>query len=166
MTKVLAVDYDKCTGCRTCEIVCSLQHNGEISPLKSRIRVVRWDDRGEAIPMSCRQCEWAPCEAICPTKAISRDEILGRNIVDHDKCIGCRMCVAICPFGAVSFDISAKKIISCDLCDDDPLCVKFCMSEALKYIDIRDWSGTRQVEAAEKLLGVMHKIETNVDIRK
>ena len=55
MTKVLAVDYDKCTGCRTCEIVCSLQHNGEISPLKSRIRVVRWDDRGEAAQRSHRR---------------------------------------------------------------------------------------------------------------
>lgn len=166
MSKIIAVDYDKCTGCRTCEIVCSLQHNGEINPSRSRIKVVRWDDQGEAIPMNCRQCEWAPCEAICPIKAISRDGLLGREVVNHDTCIGCRMCVAVCPFGAMSFDTSTKKVITCDLCDDDPLCVKFCTTQALQYIDARDWGNIKQVEAAEKLMGVMHKIEATVTTLK
>jgi len=162
MAKIIAVDYEKCIGCRTCETVCSLKHNGEIAPYQSRIKVVRWDGEGKAIPMNCRQCEWAPCEAICPIKAISRDELMGREVINYDLCIGCLMCVVVCPFGAISFDTSVKKVVKCDLCDDDPLCVKYCMNQALQYIDAKDWSSAKQAEAAEKVTDVMHKIATTV----
>lgn len=162
MSKVIAVDYEKCVGCRTCEMVCSLKHEMELNPFRSRIKIVKWEGEGRAIPMNCRQCESAPCEAVCPVKAISRDELLGREVVNYDVCIGCRMCVAVCPFGAMSFDISARRVIKCDLCDGEALCAKFCVGGALQYVDVRDWSTTKQVEAAEKLSGVMRKVTTTI----
>lgn len=161
MSKVLIIDYEKCIGCMICEMVCSAKHEGVINPCQSRIKIVKWEMEGEGVPMVCVQCESAPCQTICPVKAISRDESLSRRIVvDYDVCIGCRMCVAVCPFGVMSFDGIGKKVITCDLCDGDPLCIKFCKYEALQYVDVSEQSIRKQRAAAEKLSGIMSKIAT------
>jgi Fe-S-cluster-containing hydrogenase component 2 len=132
---IIVVDHENCMGCRICEVVCSLGHEGEINPLRSRIGVVKWEEKGLSFPIECRQCDDAPCAKVCPVKAISRDENLNRVTVDYGRCIGCRSCVTVCPFGAMSFDNSGGRVIKCDLCDGDPLCVKFCAYNALRYID-------------------------------
>jgi len=108
--------------------------------------------------MVCAQCESAACQTICPAKAISRDEPLGRIVIDYDMCIGCRMCIAVCPFGVISFDVIGKRVIKCDLCDGAPLCVKFCGYEALQYVDASEQSIIKQRTAAEKLSGVMRNV--------
>jgi len=151
MAKVLMLDYEKCTGCRLCEQVCSVKHEGVSNPARSRIGVVKWDEVGLYVPMACQQCESAPCIAACPMNARSRDEGLGRIVTNYDQCIGCKTCIVVCPFGAVSFDPLAKKVISCDLCDGDPICVKFCETEALQYVDDSEINKKRQRTAAEKL---------------
>ncbi|GAG01238.1 unnamed protein product, partial [marine sediment metagenome] len=112
----------------------------------------------ENVPIVCQQCESAPCMAICPVKAISQDEDLGRMIVDYDACIGCRYCVAICPFGCMLFDGTNKKVFKCDLCDGEPICVEFCQHEAIKYLDAAQQSSLKQALIAEKVSGLMHKI--------
>jgi len=96
--------------------------------------------------------------AICPVKAISHDETLGRKVIDYDTCIGCRMCIAICPFGAMRFDAPEKKVFKCDLCDGDPMCVRFCQHDALKYLDETQQATLKQVAIAEKVAGIMHMI--------
>jgi len=150
MAKVLVIDYEKCTGCRLCELVCSVKHEGVSNPARSRIKVVKWEWEGLYIPMSCQQCVSAPCQAVCPVKAISRDESLNRVTIDQDVCIGCRMCVAVCPFGAMGFDTQTRKVFKCDFCDGDPQCVRFCETKAIQYVDASQVSGVKQVAAAEK----------------
>jgi len=113
--------------------------------------------------MSCQQCQSAPCLAICPVKAISREEELNRVKVDEDICIGCRMCVAVCPFGAMAFDTQAQKVIKCDFCDGDPLCAKFCDVEAVKYIDASEQSATKQVAVADKFSGLLQKVSAAIE---
>jgi len=151
MAKVLMIDYEKCTGCRLCEQVCSVKHEGVSNPARSRIRVVKWEEEGLYIPMVCQQCEPAPCIYACPTKSRSRDDHLARVMTDYDRCIGYKTCVVACPFGAVCFDPLAKKVISCDLCDGEPVCVKFCETRALQYVEDGDINKKRQRIAAEKL---------------
>jgi Fe-S-cluster-containing hydrogenase component 2 len=56
-------------------------------------------------------------------------------MVDYDLCIGCKACVAACPFGAMGFDEIEKKVIKCDMCDGEPLCVRFCDMKAIDYLD-------------------------------
>ena len=158
MAKVLMVDYEKCTGCRMCELVCSVKHEGVSNPARSRVKIVKWEWEGRYIPMACQQCQSAPCMAVCPVKAISRDEELNRVVVDYDMCIGCRMCVAACPFGAMSFDTLASKVIKCDLCDGDPQCVRFCDTKAIQYVDASKINIEKQRAAAEKFLGIMQEI--------
>jgi Fe-S-cluster-containing hydrogenase component 2 len=151
MAKALYIDYQKCTGCRTCELVCAVQHDGCSNPTRSRIKVVKWESRGLYIPMSCQQCQDAPCMNICPVKAISKDDELGRVMVDYDTCIGCRSCVSICPFGAMSFNVIDKMVFKCDLCDGDPQCVRFCDVKAVDLVEENDVSILKTRSAAEKI---------------
>lgn len=158
MAKVLKLDYEKCTGCRLCELVCSVKHNGAANPSRSRIKIVKWEWEGKYVPMTCQQCLTAPCMSICPVKAISRDESLNRVIVDHDTCIGCRMCIAICPFGAMGWDFVTKKVAKCDFCDGDPQCARFCETGALEYIEAPQVSVEKQRSAAEKFMVILEKV--------
>lgn len=134
MDKFLTVDADKCTGCRLCEQVCSVMHEGVSNPAKSRIQVVKWEQEGIYIPVICKQCEDAPCMNVCPVRAISRDPDFGFVKVDHEVCIGCRSCVGICPFGAMGYNDTTHQVFKCDLCGGDPQCVRFCEVNALEYV--------------------------------
>ena len=160
MQKILIVDYEKCTGCRLCELVCSVKHEGVSNPSRARIHITKWDWEGIMMPMVCHQCESAPCINACPTNARLRDEQLDRVVIDSDRCIGCKTCIVVCPFGAVGFDPVAKSVISCDLCDGDPVCVKFCATEALRYVDASEANKKRQRAAAEKLYGSLQTFTT------
>ena len=151
MAKVLFIDYQKCTGCRTCEMVCSVKHDGVLNPMRSRIKVMKWEPEGLYVPMACNQCQDAPCVNVCPVKALSRDEELGTVDVDYDVCIGCRSCVAVCPFGAMNFNTIDRRIFKCDLCDGEPQCVRFCDVEAVTYIDADEVSLDKKRQAAERI---------------
>jgi len=151
MAKALYIDYQKCTGCRLCELVCAVSHDGISNPTRSRIRVMKWEAEGLYIPMSCQQCQDAPCMNVCPVKAVSRDDEMGRISVDYDACIGCRSCVGVCPFGAMSFNVIDKQVFKCDLCDGDPQCVRFCDVKAVDLIEPEDLSIMKKRNAAEKI---------------
>ncbi|MFC2021151.1 4Fe-4S dicluster domain-containing protein [Chloroflexota bacterium] len=135
MPKMIAVDAPKCTGCRICMMVCALKLEGVVNPTMSRIQVFQHEHAFLEVPVVCQQCESPPCGAVCPVNAISWDENLGRTVVDQDLCVGCKMCVVVCPFGAMGFDKTAHKVINCDLCDGDPECVKFCDTKAIVYTE-------------------------------
>ena len=149
--KVLMINHEKCTGCRRCELVCSIWHEQVANPSKARIKVEKWEWEGLYIPMSCRQCVDAPCMNVCPVKAISRDEAQGLVGVDQELCIGCRSCVAVCPFGAMNFNKSERKVYKCDLCDGDPQCVRFCDMKAVDFVDPTKESLNKKRDAAQKI---------------
>jgi Fe-S-cluster-containing hydrogenase component 2 len=135
MSKMITITQKSCTGCRQCELVCSVKHTGTSNPARARIHVIKWEGEGFYLPMICQQCLEPACAAVCPKDAISRDKVLGRMVVDRDLCIVCKMCAMACPFGAIGIDIKEERVIKCDLCDGDPTCVKFCEAEALKFVD-------------------------------
>jgi len=151
MEKVLMINHQKCTGCRLCELVCSVMHDGVSNPTRSRIKVVKWESEGLYVPMSCQQCEDAPCLNVCPVKAISRDQDYGFVAVDYEICIGCRSCVAVCPFGAMNYNVIDKKVFKCDLCGGNPQCVRFCEEKAVDYVDADRVGNFKRKDAAERL---------------
>jgi len=151
MAKTLYIDHQKCTGCRLCELVCAVFHDGISNPTRSRIKVMKWESEGLYIPMSCNQCQDAPCMNICPVKAISCDDTIGRMVIDYDVCIGCRSCVGVCPFGAMNFNPTEKRVFKCDLCDGDPQCVRFCEVKAVDFIDADEVSIAKKRSAAQRL---------------
>lgn len=149
--KVLRIDYEKCTGCRLCELVCSVRHDNVSNPERSRIRVIKWETEGVYVPMACQQCEDAPCVNACPAKALTRNQEMGRVEIDYDVCIGCRTCVSVCPFGAMNFVAADRRVIKCDLCDGDPQCVRFCDVEALSFVPAAEVSRDKKRQAALRL---------------
>lgn len=149
--KMLNIDFEKCTGCRLCELVCSVSHDGISNPIRSRIRVIKWEDEGVYVPMTCQQCEDAPCLQACPVKAISHNEQIGRLEIDYDICIGCRTCVTVCPFGAMTFNRIDRRVIKCDLCDGEPQCVRFCDIQAIEFVT-SDRLGERKKRVAAELM--------------
>jgi Fe-S-cluster-containing hydrogenase component 2 len=135
MEKMILVDYKKCTGCRLCENVCSVQNEGVCNPALARIKIVKWEWEGVQIPTLCQQCLEPACQKVCPVKAISKDKELGCMKIDQDRCIGCRLCLTYCPLGAVVYDASSQKVAKCELCDGDPVCVKYCETKAIQFVD-------------------------------
>ena len=162
MEKILIVDHKKCTGCRACEMVCSVKHTGVNNPTRSRIHVIKWPLEGFELPMLCQQCEEAPCIAVCPKDPLSRDPILGQVALDYELCIGCKMCVMACPFGGMGIDTVARQGIKCDLCDGNPTCVRFCDPGALQFLPASSVNLAKKRDAGLKLSGVMRKASSRV----
>lgn len=130
-----------CSGCKLCELWCSLQHNGAFNPHRSRIRVVELGT-GVDVPVTCQQCTDPACQAACKFDAIVYNDKLKIVVVDQDKCTGCRDCVGACPFGIITIDPVSKKALKCDLCGgEEPICVAKCPSGVLGALS--------DVEAAE-----------------
>ena len=133
-------DYDRCSGCRLCEIACSLKHEGKIWPEASRIRVYELVP-GINIPHLCSQCSDMPCVEACPKNALYRDEKTGAIMVKVEDCIECGLCIEACP-GKVPRIIEGKKgVLLCDLCGGDPECVKVCNAfgyNALRVVERDD----------------------------
>jgi len=138
---VVVVDPDKCTGCGSCEVVCSLSHDGVIDPKRSRIRAIKdWRKPGTGIaaeffPAACQQCAVPKCAMACPPGAITADPKTNARIINEELCTGCRKCIEACPYTPprIYFDELTMKAFKCDLCGGDPMCVKVCNSGALKF---------------------------------
>lgn len=141
----LVFDPSLCTGCHTCELVCSTFHNkGKYQPSLSSIQVSD-DPFGGTIhnfePMICYQCQDPKCMTACEPGAIYVDENTGARRVDEtkcrDKCGDTQPCIEACAAyydpPRIFFDSEKKVAVKCDLCQDDPQCVKWCSNGALKY---------------------------------
>lgn len=162
MPNMLMVDHTKCTGCRLCELVCSVKRNKVSNPSRAMIHTLKWESEGLYLPMTCQQCENPPCRSVCPTDAISRDEKLSRVVINYDLCIGCRMCVAACPFGGMGVDpATPKKVVKCDYCDGEPTCVRFCQPGALEYVEATTANLRKKRAALEKFAELMKKLTTS-----
>ena len=118
-------DYIKCTGCRLCEIACTLKHEGRIWPEASMVRVFM-SIPGVEVPHLCAQCSNYPCVASCPVKVLSTNESTGAVIVDKEKCTACGICINACPGKVPHLHPNKKYVVICDLCGGDPECAKVC----------------------------------------
>ncbi|MBI4839401.1 MAG: 4Fe-4S dicluster domain-containing protein [Nitrospirae bacterium] len=120
------LDLSRCIGCRRCVYACVKENNQSMQPQIHWITVLRFKkgekyvsnlEESEAyyapkevpeeghfyMPTQCQQCENPPCVKVCPTQATwkERDGIV---VVDYNWCIGCRYCMAACPYGARHFN--------------------------------------------------------------
>ena len=150
MNNILTVDYHKCVGCKTCEMVCSLLHEGVCSPSMARISIARNERDGWNVPVICEMCEKPVCLTVCPAGAISKNPETGVVSIDEKRCIGCLMCVQSCPFGHVNFNSLKGVAFKCDRCGGDPQCVKFCWTGALTFEPLEIVLCRKRQEAAGK----------------
>lgn len=119
------LDLSRCIGCRRCVYACVEENNQSLDPQIHWISVLRfkkgdkWVDLENSekyynpekvpqkeyfyMPVQCQQCENPPCVRACPTKATWKEPD-GIVVIDYNWCIGCRYCMAACPYGARRFN--------------------------------------------------------------
>ena len=151
---MILVDYSKCTGCRTCETVCSAQNhkvsvggtslNGLGNPHLSNIKVYPFNPDVD-VPSVCAMCPDNPCIDACPVdpdpkngqRALYRHGNTGAITNDPERCLGCGSCAEACRVGVISpnpeTDMPERM---CTLCDGDPQCVQRCPFGALSQVTV------------------------------
>lgn len=150
--KEILVNIEKCVACKSCEIACRVEHSisknlftaiFEEQLPKKRVFVEKIDDK--VLPLQCRNCDDSPCITACMTGAMHKDE-RGVTICDEYKCVGCFMCVMVCPFGIIVPDLQLRNVIKCDRCPgrEIPACVDACPTNALQFSDASTFSGDRR----------------------
>jgi len=115
----MTIDLDKCTGCGTCMIACAAENNVTVWPDESdKERNIAWmrlykitngkpfpDTEVSYFPRPCMQCEHhTPCVSVCPATATRMDPNTGIVSQIYTRCIGCRYCMAACPYHARNFN--------------------------------------------------------------
>lgn len=143
--KRVYVNEEWCLGCHLCEFNCGFANSGESSMIKayhrdqkplSRIRVEDGEQGGEPIhfAVNCRHCEEPYCVKGCITGALSVED--GVVKIDQDQCIGCRTCIAMCPYGCLVLSHN-HTMLKCELCLEnscgEPACVAGCPNRAIVY---------------------------------
>ena len=83
MPKMIVIDQKACTGCRQCELVCSIKHTGTADPSRARIHVIKWEAEGFYLPMVCQQCLEPECAVVGPQAALAREADSGRVCIDY-----------------------------------------------------------------------------------
>ena len=174
MTKLaIAINQTRCIGCQTCAFACKMQNGVPDGMRWNRVLTEGCDVEDGALgtypnlervytPLACQHCENPACLRVCPTGATYKDD-KGRVEIDYDKCIGCRMCMAACPYNARVFNWSEPKrtpdfvygdasvptrqkgvMEKCTLCKErtdrgeEPMYVACCPAKARIYGDLDD----------------------------
>jgi Fe-S-cluster-containing dehydrogenase component/formate-dependent nitrite reductase membrane component NrfD len=141
------VDHTRCIGCHACTTACKSENEVPLSVTRTYVKYV---DTG-AFPHArrsfqvtrCNQCADAPCVTACPTAAMHQRP---DGIVDFDKsiCIGCKACIAACPYDAIFINPEDHSAEKCNFCAHridvglEPACVVVCPTQALMVGDMND----------------------------
>ncbi len=179
----MVVDLNQCaqqeSGCKECIDACHRIHNVPQSSIRAHNIEWIWKDSFESafpsehneyqaaavkntpVPLLCNHCDNPPCVRVCPTQATWRREEDGIVMMDWHRCIGCRYCMAACPYGSRSFNWADPRpyiaqqnpdfptrtkgvVEKCNFCDERlakgelPACVEACPQRALLFGDLGD----------------------------
>lgn len=127
----LALAAERCSGCRACELVCSLENFGALNPKKAALRVSgHFPTPGRYTVAICDQC--GTCAEVCPTGCITLAEN-GAWLIAEAECIGCGVCVTECPPQVMYLHEDRGEVpIKCTNCAK---CLEFCPTGALYDAD-------------------------------
>ncbi len=116
MRRGMVIDLEKCIGCRSCVVACK-QHNAQpagnwwnrvVTPGSDHHLTPPEKGKLYFLPIHCQHCDNAPCEKVCPVSATYKHED-STVLVDFERCIGCRYCMAACPYGVRQFNWEDPK---------------------------------------------------------
>ncbi|MGH3155946.1 MAG: 4Fe-4S dicluster domain-containing protein [Streptosporangiaceae bacterium] len=144
---VKVLDQDRCIGCHACTTACKSENEVPVGVSRTYVKSVEvgvFPVVRRAFQVTrCNQCADAPCVAACPTGSMFRRD---DGIVDFDKeiCIGCKACIAACPYDAIFINPEDHSAEKCNLCAHrlevglEPACVTVCPVQAILVGDLND----------------------------
>jgi sarcosine oxidase subunit beta len=137
---VLVIDPNVCTGCRACEMACSIHHNLVARNNQLRIQVAYASD-DFFTPIVCLHCEEAYCMQVCPFDALRREGPFNIVEVIEANCTACMLCIDACPYGGITYSEEKGAVIKCNLCGGQPACAAYCAPGAICFrpVDTRAW---------------------------
>lgn len=172
----ILVDTTRCIGCRLCQVACQAKNNLPPLPAKlarhetypaqlsdKAVSHVEFFKTGgtDAAPVftsikrQCMHCIEPACAAVCPVGAIQKTA-KGPVTYDPEKCLGCRYCMAACPFQIPKFqwDSPNPRIVKCTMCADRiaegkiPACVEACPAGTLMFATRKELVAEAQARVA------------------
>jgi Fe-S-cluster-containing dehydrogenase component len=166
---VMVIDLATCDGCDDCVVVCRDHHM--IEPDREWIRIYRMQDSPDTapywFPKPCYHCDNPPCTKVCPVGATYKRSD-GLVLVDGERCIGCRFCMAACPYSARVFNWERSPnrrvgtVEKCDFCADTlpdgdlPHCVTVCTMGAVYFGDANEDAVTNGRAETVRLSQLLH----------
>ncbi|MDT5157604.1 MAG: hypothetical protein QOH51_1961 [Acidobacteriota bacterium] len=141
------IDQTRCIGCHACTTACKSENLVPVGVTRTYVKHVDvgvWPQARRAHQVTrCNQCAHAPCVTACPTTAMFKR---ADGIVDFDKsiCIGCKACMAACPYDAIFINPEDHSAEKCNFCAHridmglEPACVVVCPVEAILVGDMND----------------------------
>ena len=168
----MVIDLQRCIGCQTCVMACRVGNNVPVGIFWNRVFTIGGefidtasaDGKKDYMPMACQHCANPACIKVCPVGATWKDPETGVVRQDYDRCIGCRMCMAACPYtGVRSYNWEEPKyhtafptgeintpphqkhtVEKCTFCyqriskGDVPACMRLCPGRARHWGDLED----------------------------
>lgn len=145
----MLINTKKCVGCYACRVACQM-----VNGLESDEAFIKFDEMeqgaypnvyAEVVPVQCMHCEDAPCEAVCPTHATYTTDS-GVVLVDEERCIGCKYCMAACPYQVRVHNEKTGTVDKCRFCTVSAetsgtkmcSCVEACLTGARIFGDLDD----------------------------
>ncbi len=171
MNYAWVIDQRKCIGCHACTTACKSENEVPLSVDRTWVKYVEKgtfpNSQRHFGVLRCNHCANPPCVEICPVTAMfQRDD--GIVEFDKDACIGCKACIAACPYDAIYIDPEDGTAAKCNFCSHrldvglEPACVVVCPEEALIFGDLEDpLSKVSQLVGREKTQ--VRKPEKNTD---
>jgi tetrathionate reductase subunit B len=143
----MVIDIRRCIGCHACSVACKAEMAVPLEVYATWLKIVEKgvypDVRRYFLPRLCNNCEEAICARNCPTKATyKRDD--GIVAVDQHRCIGCKYCIASCPYDVRYINPLKNIVQKCYFCSHrldaglTPACVETCPTRAMVFGDRND----------------------------
>ncbi len=141
------IDHASCVGCHACTTACKSENEVPLGVTRTYVKSVDvgcFPQTRRAFQVTrCNQCDDSPCATACPTSAMYQR---GDGIVDFNKsaCIGCKACIAACPYDAIFINPQDHSAEKCNFCAHrldlglEPACVTVCPAEAIMVGDLHD----------------------------
>ena len=147
----MVIREDRCIDCERCKEACRKtnhvpEYGYRTTILEREIEIGPEEKIREFMPVLCNHCNHPPCVRVCPTRATYKDKKTGIVMMEYKKCIGCKTCMAACPYNARYFNEERRAIDKCNFCFDTRLskgekltaCAAACPADVRIFGDISD----------------------------
>ena len=141
------IDLRKCIGCQTCEVACKMENDVHLGVWRSWVKKVEKGKYPHAtrgfLPLLCNNCENPICVTVCPVN-VNRIRPDGIVTFDPHRCVGCRYCMASCPYEVRYLHPTKRIVEKCNWCHHridaglQPACVEACPTGARVFGNLKD----------------------------